>query len=227
MERLPMRRVRDCLRLNSAGLPTREIARRLSIAPSTVRLTLRRCEAADVRWPLADDVTDTAHEQSLFANSRTKQGCRLHEEPDWLAIHHELKRKHVTLQILWDEYINQHPNGYRYSRFCSLYREWERRLPVTMRQTYVAGEKLFVDYAGDGVPVVVDRLTGKLRKAQIFVAVLGASSFTFARASWTQTLPDWIDAHVRAFEALRAFRTFLFPTIPRRPLLRPVSLIPR
>ncbi|MFM8647328.1 MAG: winged helix-turn-helix transcriptional regulator, partial [Methylocystis sp.] len=169
MERLPMRRVRDCLKLNSAGIPTREIARRLSIAPSTVRLTLRRCKEAGVLWPIAEDVTDTALEQRIFANSRTKQGCRRHEEPDWLALHHELKRnKHVTLQILWDEYINLHPGGYRYSRFCGLYREWERRLPVTMRQTYVAGERLFVDYAGDGVPVVVDRLTGELRKAQIF-----------------------------------------------------------
>jgi len=156
-----MRRVRDCLKLNSAGIPTREIGRRLSIAPSTVRLTLRRCADAGVLWPVAEDVTDAALEQSLFANSRTKQGCRRHEEPDWLALHHELKRnKHVTLQILWDEYINLHPNGYRYSRFCGLYREWERHLPVTMRQTYVAGERLFVDYAGDGVPVVVDRLTG-------------------------------------------------------------------
>ena len=212
MERLPMRRVRDCLKLNSAGIPTREIARRLSIAPSTVRLTLRRCAEAGVLWPIAEDVTDAALEQSLFANSRTKQGCRRHEEPDWLALHHELKRnKHVTLQILWDEYINLHPNGYRYSRFCELYREWERHLPVTMRQTYVAGERLFVDYAGDGVPVVVDRLTGELRKAQIFVAVLGASSFTFAHASWTQTLPDWIDAHVRAFEAIGGVPHLLVP----------------
>ena len=83
MERLPMRRVRDCLKLNSAGIPTREIARRLSIAPSTVRLTLRRCADAGVVWPVAEDVTDAALEQSLFANSRTKQGCRRHEEPDW------------------------------------------------------------------------------------------------------------------------------------------------
>ncbi len=145
MERLPMRRVRDCLRLNSAGVSTREIARRLSIAPSTVRLTLRRCEKAGVVWPLADDLSETVLEQRLFADSRTKQGNRRLEEPDWRAIHHELKRKHVTLQILWDEYINLNPNGYRYSRFCELYREWERRLPVTMRQTYVAGERLFVD----------------------------------------------------------------------------------
>ena len=110
-ERLPMRLVRDCLRLNSTGLPTRKIARRLSTAPLTVRLALRRCEAAGVLGPLADDVADAALEQSFFANSRTKQGYRRHEELNWLAIHHELKRNHMTLQILWEEYINQHPNA--------------------------------------------------------------------------------------------------------------------
>ena len=126
-ERLPMRLVRDCLRLNSTGLPTRKIARRLSTAPLTVRLALRRCEAAGVLGPLADDVADAALEQSFFANSRTKQGYRRHEELNWLAIHHELKRKHMMLQILWEEYINQHPNSYLYSRFYSLYRESERQ----------------------------------------------------------------------------------------------------
>jgi transposase len=88
--------------------------------------------------------------------------------------------------MIWEEYIERHPGGYRYSRFCELYKGWEGRLPVTMRQTHVAGERLFVDYAGDGVPIVIDRLTGEMRKAQIFVAVLGASSFTYAQATWTQ-----------------------------------------
>jgi transposase len=120
----------------------------------------------------------------------------------WPAVHRELKRKHVTLLIVWDEYVAANPGGYSYSRFCELYRGFEAKLSPTMRQTHAAGERLFVDYAGDGVPVVVDRLTGEVRMAQIFVAVLGASSFTFAHASWTQALPDWIDAHVRALEAI-------------------------
>ena len=102
-----------------------------------------------------------------------QQGQRRQVEPDWASIHRELKRKHVTLSILWDEYIARDPEGYRYSRFCELYRTWEGRLSVTMRQTHVGGDKLFVDYAGDGVPVIVDRLTGELRQAQIFVAVHG------------------------------------------------------
>src|SRR5207237_956228 len=126
---------------------------------------------------------------------------RRHGEPDWAAIHRELKRKHVTLSILWDEYIERHPEGYRYSRFCELYRSWAGRLSVTMCQSHAGGDKLFVDYAGDGVPVV-DRLTGEVRKAQIFVAVMGASSFTYAEATWTQALADWIGAHTRAFAAI-------------------------
>ena len=181
MERISMRRVRDCVRLKNAGISTREIARRVGVASSTVRLTLRRCEAAGIDWPLATDLTDAILEQRLFANAGVKPGRRRHAQPDWASVHREMKRKHVTLSMLWEEYTALHPGGYRYSRFCDLYREWEGRLPVTMRQTHVAGERLFVDYAGDGVPVVVNRLTGEIRNAQIFVAVLGVSSFTFAQ----------------------------------------------
>lgn len=104
-------------------------------------------------------------------------------------MHRELKRKHVTLSMLWEEYIASEPDGYRYSRFCELYRAWEGRLSVTMRQSHAAGDKLFVGNAGDGVPVVIDRRTGERRAAQIFVAVLGASSFTYAQATWSRGSP--------------------------------------
>jgi transposase len=198
-----MRQVREIIRLKfSAGISTREIARRLGIAASTVRGTLRRFEGAGLGWPLPDGMSDGDLEAALYAHHGTKRGHRRHAEPDWPTVHRELKRKHVTLMIVWDEYIAANPGGYSYSRFCELYRGFESKLSPTMRQTHAAGERLFVDYAGDGVPVVIDRLTGEIRKAQIFVAVLGASSFTFAHASWTQALPDWIDAHVRAIEVL-------------------------
>src|SRR5215213_10334852 len=100
---------------------------------------------------------DAALEAQLFTKAGKKQGHRRRLEPDWAAVHRELKRKHVTLQILWDEYIEQNPDGYRYSRFCELYCAWAARVPVTMRQSHAGGEKLFVDYAGDTVPVIVDR----------------------------------------------------------------------
>src|SRR6266446_2184808 len=156
-ERLAMRRVRDVIRLKSAGMPIREIARRMGTAPSTVRLTIRRFEAAGLTWPLSDDITDTELEARLFASAGagpgTRRGHRRQAEPDWAAVHRELRRKHVTLSIVWEEYIAGEPEGYRYSRFCELYRAWEGRLSVTMRQSHAAGDKLFVDYAGDGVPV--------------------------------------------------------------------------
>ena len=211
-ERVSMRQAREIIRLKfSASLPTREIARRLGLAPSTVRETLSRLDSAGLSWPLPEGIGDAELEAALYANRRSKRGHRRHVEPDWPAVHRELKRKHVTLLIVWDEYIAANPGGYSYSRFCELYRGFEAKLSPTMRQTHAAGERLFVDYAGDGVPVVVDRLTGEIRMAQIFVAVLGASSFTFAHASWTQALPDWIDAHVRALEAIGGVPQLLVP----------------
>ena len=177
-----MRHVREVLRLTTVGVGLNEIARRVGVAPSTVRLTLKRLARAGLSWPLPGEMTDTALETALFAAAGTKQGHRRHVEPDWAEIHRELKRKHVTLTMLWDEYIERCPEGYRYSRFCELYRSWASRLSVTMRQAHIGGDKLFVDYAGDTMPVIVDRLSGQVRPAQIFVAVMGASNFTPAFA---------------------------------------------
>jgi transposase len=206
-----MRQVREIIRLKWAGVSGHEIARRVGVASSTVRLTLQRVAAAGLGWPLPAALTDTALEARLFTTVGTKQGHRRQAAPDWPRIHRELKRKHVTLAILWDEYIEEQPEGYRYSRFCELYRGWEQQLSVTMRQTHAGGDKLFVDYAGDTVPVIVDRLTGEIRAAQIFVAVMGASNFTYAEATWTQGLGDWIGAHARAFVAIGGIPNLLVP----------------
>jgi transposase len=215
-----MRQVREILRLTfSSKIPGREIARRLGIAPSTVRETVTRFQTAGLAWPLADEVTEEALEAHLYGAAGTKQGHRRVPEPDWAALHRELKRKHVTLSILWDEYIERHPDGYRYSRFCELYRGWEGRLSVTMRQSHAGGDKLFVDYAGDGVPVV-DRATGEIRHAQIFVAVMGASNFTYAEATWTQGLADWIGAHTGAFAAIGGVPRLLVPDNTRAAVVK-------
>src|SRR5450432_1722094 len=114
-------------------------------------------------------------------------------------VHRELKRKGVTLRLLWEEHRALHPDGHGYSRFCELYGAWAKLLAPTMRQTHTAGERLFVDYAGTTLDVI-DGATGEVRTAQLFVAALGASSYTYAEATWTQSLPDWIGAHVRAFD---------------------------
>ena len=171
-ERIAMRRVREMLRLSrDAGLATREVARRTGVAPSTLREMFRRFERSGLAWPLPLDLADAGLETLLYGEAGTKQGRRRRVEPDWAALNRELKRKHVTLQILWDEYIETNPDGYRYSRFCDLYRAWEARLPVTMRQTHLGGDKLFVDYAGSTVPIV-DASTGEITKAMADAALM-------------------------------------------------------
>ncbi|MCT0215288.1 IS21 family transposase [Synechococcus sp. CS-1330] len=207
-----MRQVRELMRLHrEAGLGVRETARRAGIAESTMREMVKRFDRSGLEWPLAADLDNAQLEAKLYGAAGVKPGRRRLPAPDWAAVHRELKRKHVTLQTLWEEYIEAHPDGYRYSRYCDLYRGWEGRLPVTMRQTHLAGDKLFVDYAGDKLGVVIDRRTGERRAAHIFVAVMGASSLSFACATWTETLADWTDAHVQAFAAFGGAPRLLVP----------------
>lgn len=170
----------------------------LGIARSTVRDNLQRAAAVGLSWPLPGELTDDALENKLFTRNGVKQGTRRRTEPNWADLTVELKKPGVTLLILWEEYRGSHPDGYGYSRFCELFRGFEQRLSPTMRQEHAAGDKVFVDYSGKKIPIV-DRKTGEIREAEIFVAVLGASSFTYAEATWTQTLPDWIGSHVRMF----------------------------
>jgi transposase len=206
-----MRRIRQLLAMHfGAGASTRVIGRELGIAASTVRDYLGRAAAAGISWPLAGDVTDESLQARLFGNANVRGGARLHAEPDWPALVRELKRPGVNLLVLWEEYRAVHPEGYGYSRFCELFREFERRLSPTMRQQHVAGHKAFVDYSGKRVPIT-DPASGEVRMAEIFVAVLGASSLTYAEATWTQTLPDWIGAHVRMFRFYGAAPRLLVP----------------
>jgi len=193
-----MRRIREVLRLSwEGGLSDRVVARSCSLARSTVAKYLHLAREAGLSWPLPEDLTDEALERRLFPGPAS---CEAGERftPDWAEVHRELKRKGVTLHLLWDEYKEAHPDGYRYSAFCARYRAWRGTLDVSMRQDHKAGEKLFVDYCGHTVPIT-DRATGELREAQVFVAVLGASNYTFAEATWTQSLPEWITSHVHAF----------------------------
>src|SRR4249920_881876 len=196
-QRLPMRKIRDVLRLSAAGLSKRQIAASLGIGPTAAGACLRRAREAGVGWPVPDDLDDAALESRLYpVPTTTAKDWR--SLPDWPAIHRELRRKGVTLQLVWEEYRAAHPDGYGRSWFCELYRAWEGRLSPTMRQAHVAGEKLFVDYAGTTIDVV-DATTGEVHACQLFVATLGASSFTYAEATRTQTLADWIGSHSRAF----------------------------
>lgn len=197
-ERLPMRKVREVLRLKHAcGVSERVIARSLGVSRSTVAEYVRRAAVIGLAWPIPDDLDDAALERRLFAPPGFHAGPT-QPLPDWSRLHTELRRRGVTLLLLWEEYRAERPDGYGYSRFCALYGVWRRTVTATMRQTHVAGEKLFVDFAGDTVPVV-DPLSGEVGAAHIFVAVLGASNYTFAQARWSEGLADWTAAHVDAF----------------------------
>ncbi len=195
---LTMRQIRQLLRLAHDGVSAREIGRMVGAARSTVQDNLKRAAAAGLSWPLPGELTDAALQERLFSRAGVKQGIRRRPEADWAALVCELKRPGVNLQLLWEEYRGQYPDGYGYSRFCDLFREFEKRLSPVMRQDHVAGDKVFVDYSGKKISII-ERDTGVVHEAEIFVAVLGASSFTYAEATWTQGLSDWIGAHVRMF----------------------------
>ena len=207
---LTMRQLRYILRLHHDGVSAREIGRRLGVARSTIQDNLRRVAAAGLQWPLPEDVTDDAFRRPTVPAGRGPAGQRRRVEPDWATLARELKRPGVNLMVLWEEYREDHPEGYGYSRFCDLLREFERRLSPVMRQHHVAGDKVFVDYSGKRI-AIVDPCTGEVRDAEIFVGVLGASSYTYAEASFTQTLPDWIGAHVRMFRFFGGVPRLLVP----------------
>ncbi len=195
-ERLSMRKIKELLRLGAEGLSEREISQSLKVSRSTVQRYRRRAEEAGLTWPLSEDLVDSELEARLFPPPPAPDRAR--PLPTWKDIDQELRRKGVTLQLLWDEHRAVHPDAYSYSRFCELFGEWKGTLDVVLRQEYKAGERSFVDYAGQTMPVV-DRETGEVREAQIFVGALGASSYTYTEATWTQSLPDWIGSHVRMF----------------------------
>lgn len=195
-----MRKIKDILRLrHEAGLSYRAIAQALNIGYGTVVDYLDRAEKAKLDWPLPPDMPERDLGRLLFP-TQPRTGQRRFAEPDWLAIQQELRLKHVTKQLLWQEYRQRHPDdGYSYAQFCHRYLRWLGCQQRSMRQVHRAGEKLFIDYCGPTM-TVVNPDTGESRQAQIFVAVLGASSYTFACASWSQKQEDWLSAHVKALE---------------------------
>ncbi len=195
--RLSMRKIRDVLRLQAEGLSKRQIAASLGIGATAAGMFMQRAAKAGLVWPLPDDLDDAALEALLYPPP-PPSGTTDRPLPDWTRVHAELKRPGVTLQLLWEEYRGAEPNGLSRSWFCERYRQWAHRLSPVMRQTHVAGEKVFVDYAGTTIDLV-DAETGEIHACQLFVAALGASSLTYAEATLTQTLPDWIGAHTRAF----------------------------
>ena len=188
-----MRKIREVLRLRwECGLSERTVAASCSLARSTVAKYVRRAGEVGLSWPLPAELTDAALEQLLFQTQEPLDGGPRFV-PDWGEVHRQLARKGVTLQLVWEEYKEAHPEGFQYTQFCVRYRAWRETLDLPMRQEHKAGERMFVDYCGQTM-AVTDPKTGDVRPAQIFVAVLGASNYTYAEACWTQSLPEWVMA---------------------------------
>lgn len=210
-QRITMRKIRDVLRLSlSSGLSIREISGSTKLSVGGIQKLLVRAAALGLEWPLPDDLDDNQLAKLFYSSADTRATGR-YQMPDWPAIHQELKRPHMTKQLLWEEYTRQFPNRcYSYSQFCERYRQWCKKQKRSMRQHHKAGEKCFVDYAGATVPIV-NADTGEIREAQIFVAALGASNYTFAEATWTQLLPDWLGSHVRMLEYFSGCSALIVP----------------
>jgi len=203
-----MRKIREVLRLSALGFTSRQIAASLGIGRTTVVDYLARANAAQITWPLPEELDNCTLEKHLFTVHSEQDSSR--QLPDWSHIHTELRRKHVTLMLLWQEYKAEYPDGYQYSQFCQLYRKWSGKLSVWMRQEHRGGEKLFVDYSGDGIPWT-DPKTGERHKAQLFVAVFGASNFIYAEVTHTQKLRDWLRCQVHALESFEGVPAVIVP----------------
>src|SRR3989304_10208487 len=196
---LVMQKIREVLRLVLVhGMGYREIGRSCTISHVTVGKYRSKVVEAGLSYSNIEAMDDSGLIRLLKIGRRETRIDGRHQ-PEWEYVHTELKKKGVTLQLLWEEYKVSVSDGYQLSQFYEIYSQWKKKLNVVLRQTHKAGEKLFVDYAGHTVPVV-DRHTGGIREAQVFVAVLGASNYSYAEATGGQTLHNWIDSHIRAFE---------------------------
>jgi len=206
-----MRKLREVLRLRlHADLSMRQIRDSLKLSLGAIQKVTRKAEELGLDWEAISQLDDQQLAAQFYPDSET-QSSNHFQLPDWVEVYQELKRKGVTKLLLWEEYTQQYPNRcYSYSQYCTLYQDWLKKQKRSMRQTHKAGEKLFVDYAGQTVPIV-GQATGEIKTAQIFVAVLSASNYTFCEATWSQKLPDWINSHVRAFNFIGGVPAMVVP----------------
>jgi len=204
-----MRKIREILRLKwEAHLSSRKIAKSCNISPATVLKILKSAETAGISWPLPEGLNDASLENMLYTKPNICNQNRPEPDPEYL--YRELKKKHVTLTLLWHEYKQAHPDGLMLSQFCERYRRWRGSLDISMHQDHKAGEKLFVDWAGDTFPIV-DRETGEVNKAYLFLATLGASSYSYAEGFFSQDMPQWITANVHAFTHFQGVTEIVVP----------------
>ena len=197
-KRISMRKIREVLRLKwNLGLSDYQIAKSCQISRSTINGYIGRAKVAGLSWPLPKDIDDEQLDKMLYPPTNDEDNKR--GVPDWNKVHQELKRKGVTLNLLWKEYKLDNPDSYSYSSYTLKYRQWCNKKNVSMRQHHKAGEKLFVDYAGMTIGIT-DRTTGEIKQAQVFVATLGASNYTYTEATWSQETKNWLGSHRKALE---------------------------
>ena len=206
-----MRKLREILRLRLQGeLSVRQIKDSLRLSLGAVQKVTSKASSLDLDWATIEQLDDQQLASHFYPRSDTRASNQF-QLPDWVDVNQELKRKGMTKHLLWEEYTQQYPNrSYSYPQYCFLYKQWLSKQKRSMRQTHKAGEKLFVDYAGQTVPIIC-KSTGEVQFAQIFVAVLGASNYTFCEATWSQGLPDWIGSHARAFAFLGGVPMMVVP----------------
>ena len=206
-----MRNLREILRLRlQSGLSFRQIKNSQRVSLGAIHQIISQAKARNIDWSAIASMDDQQLARLFYPESDTRVSSQF-QSPDWRLVHQELKRKSVTKHLLWEEYTQSYPNrSYSYPQYCFLYQAWLKKQRRSMRQVHLAGDKLFVDYAGQTVPIV-DGDSGEIRTAQIFVAVLGASNYTFCEATWSQSLPDWLGSHARAFSFIGGVPRLVVP----------------
>lgn len=209
-KRISMRKIKEVLRLKyDLKLKHRQIAKSLNISAGAVSYLVNDAKAKGLTWPLPIGLSDGELEALIYGPAN--QSSKSFLAPNWEELSKELQGKGMTKQILWQEYQQQSPeSAYSYSQFCHHFKAWLKKQSISMRQLHRAGERLFVDYAGPKIPII-NPSDGEIREAHVFIAVLGASNYTYAEASYTQALPDWIMAHVRAFEFIEGVPEIIVP----------------
>jgi len=204
-----MKKIREVLRLRlDLGLSYRKIGESVDCATSVVGDCLLRFKASELSWPVPADILDSELEFRLYPGQAS--ALLLKATPDWLYVHGELKKKSVTKMLLWLEYKALHPDGYQYTQFCTHYQVWAKSADLVFRNEHKAGERVFIDYVGQTMPIW-NAATGECKSAQIFIGVLGASNYTYAEATWSQTIPDWLGSHNRMFKAFDGVPEILVP----------------
>ena len=223
--RLSMRKIREILRLkHEAGLTNRQIAQSCGRSRSTIASYLERAKRAGLSWPVPEAWDEEELHRRLFGQTASSAPTR--PLPDWTHIHKELRRRHVTLQLLWEEYRREHPSGYSYTQFCEHYKRWKAPLEVTLRQRHLAGEKTFLDWAGKTLRWR-DPDSGDEHSAFLFVAALGASGYLFAEAFADQALPSWIEAHIRMVEFFGGVTRLWVPDNAKTGVVKPCFYEPQ